>query len=75
MIDNVALADVGRQLRRLAKMGGLFVTYPKAIRDEMWAGGISDVDVLNVLRTGAISELTGVGKVPDKWSIGRGYRD
>ena len=58
-MDSVALADVGRQLRNWAKTGGTFVTYPKPILNEMAESGVSDIDILNVLRTGAISEETG----------------
>jgi hypothetical protein len=75
MLDNMALADVGRRLRHLAKTGGLFVTYPRRIQDQMSANGLSDVDLLNVLRTGTISEIAGlnnylvVGRVDDGTGI------
>lgn len=59
MQDDVALADISRRLRQLAKTRNLHLTKPKHVEEELAACGVDDVDILNVFRTGTMTDETG----------------
>ena len=58
-MDNVALADLSRRLRQLAKRRNLFVTKPKAVEKELDSYGVDDVDIINLFATGTVTSELG----------------
>ena len=58
-MNDVALADLSRRLRQLAKTRNLFLTKPKAVEKELDSYRVDDVDLLNVFATGTVTSEIG----------------
>jgi hypothetical protein len=58
-MDNVALADLSRRLRQLAKTRNLFLTKPRAVEKELDSYRVDDVDLLNWFATGTVTNEIG----------------